>query len=108
MARKFKELRDKMSPERQSRSAVMARAMMADLLLAEIRKQAGLTQVELAQRLGITQPSLSQLEGQDDMQISTLRRIVEALDGELELTAKLPGGKRVSISQFASDLKQTA
>lgn len=108
MARKFKELRDKMSPQRQKRSEAMARAMMADLLLAEIRRQSGLTQVELAQRLGITQPSLSQLESQDDMQISTLRRIVEALDGELELTAKLPGGKRVSIGQFAADLKQTA
>ncbi|MCC6679479.1 MAG: XRE family transcriptional regulator [Phycisphaeraceae bacterium] len=101
MARKFKTLRNRMSPERQARSEAMARKMMADMLLAEIRKQTGLTQVDLAQRLGITQPSLSKLEAQDDMQISTLRRIVEALDGELELTAKLPGGKRVSISQFA-------
>lgn len=107
MARKFKELRDQMSPARQQRSEAMAHAMMADLLLSEIRKQAGLTQVDLAKRLGMTQPSLSQLESQDDMQISTLRRIVEALDGELELSAKLPGGKRVSISQFASGL-QTA
>ena len=104
MARKFKELRDRMSPERQKRSEAMAHEMMADLLLAEIRKQAGLTQVDLAERLGITQPSLSKLESQDDMQISTLRRIVEALEGELELTAKLPGGKRVSISQFAENL----
>ncbi len=79
--------------------------MMADLLLAEIRKQEGLTQVDLAERLGITQPSLSKLESQDDMQISTLRRIIEALEGELELTAKLPGGKRVSIRQFAQRLQ---
>jgi len=107
MARKFKELRDKMSPESQARAEAMARDMMADMLLAEIRKQAGLTQVDMATRLGITQPSLSQLESQDDMQISTLRRIIEALDGELELTAKLPGGKRVSISQFSEHM-QTA
>lgn len=105
MARKFKKLRDQMSPQRQARAEAMAREMMADLLLAEIRKQAGLTQVDLAERLGITQPSLSQLESQDDMQISTLRRIVESLDGELELTAKLPGGKRVSISQFTGHLQ---
>ncbi len=105
MARKFKELRDRMSPERQKRSEAMAREMMADMLLAEIRRQAGLTQVDLAERMGITQPSLSQLESQDDMQISTLRRIIEALEGELELTAKLPGGKRVSISQFAERLQ---
>lgn len=105
MARKFKELRDRMSPERQKRSAAVAREMMAELLLAEIRKQAGLTQVELAEQLGITQPSLSKLESQDDMQISTLRRIIEALGGELELTATLPGGKRISLSQFKQELQ---
>ena len=33
------------------------------------------------------------------MQVSTLRRIVEALGGELEVIAKLPTG-RVAISQF--------
>jgi transcriptional regulator with XRE-family HTH domain len=103
MARKFNELRDQMSPKRQKRSETIAREMMADLLLAEIRKQAGLTQIDLAKRLGVTQPTLSKLESQQDMQISTLRRIVEALEGELELTVKLPGGKRVSISQFSSD-----
>ena len=35
----------------------------------------------------------------EDMQISTLRRIVEALGGELEIIAHLPAG-RIALSQF--------
>lgn len=61
------------------------------MLLSEIRHEAGLSQEALAQTLGIRQPSLSKLESQDDMQISTLRRIIRALGGELELIAHLPG-----------------
>jgi hypothetical protein len=36
------------------------------------------------------------------MQISTLRRIVEALGGELEIIATLPTG-RISLSQFRDE-----
>ena len=102
MARKFNELKAKMPPKRRARIKAMARHTMSEMLLAEIRKQAGLTQVDVAQTLGIKQPSLSKLETQDDMQISTLRRIIEALGGELELVANLPGGT-VKLSQFKDD-----
>jgi DNA-binding Xre family transcriptional regulator len=100
MARKFNELREKMSPERRAKSTLMAQEMMAEMLLGEIRKQTGLTQVDLAERLGITQPTLSKLESQDDMQLSTLRRIIEALGGDLEVIARLPGDKTVKLGQF--------
>jgi DNA-binding XRE family transcriptional regulator len=97
--RKFGELRGRMSADARARAERGAREDLAEMLLCEIRKLAGLTQEELAAELEIKQPSLSQLESQDDMQISTLRKIVEALGGELEIIAKLPGG-RISISQF--------
>ncbi len=104
MARNFKELRDKMSPERRVRVEEQAREMMVEMLLAEIRKESGLTQVDLAEALGIKQPSLSKLEAQDDMQISTLRRIIKALGGELELVAKMPRGT-IRLRQFQDDLQ---
>ena len=59
----------------------------------------GLTQEELAKALGVTQPSLSKLENQDDMQVSTLRRLIEALGGQLEIVAHLPRGD-IRIRQF--------
>jgi transcriptional regulator with XRE-family HTH domain len=69
------------------------------MLLAELRRLAGMTQVKLAKSMGVTQPTLSRLESQDDMQLGTLRRIVEALGGELEVIAKLPT-ENVALSQF--------
>jgi len=69
------------------------------LLLSEIRELAGKSQRQVADVLGIKQPSLSKLEKQSDMQISTLRRIVNALGGELEVIARFPKGT-VKIEQF--------
>lgn len=102
MARDFKELEAKMSPQRRVRIEALARDKMAEMLLAEIRRQGGLTQVDLAAALGIKQPSLSKLESQEDMQISTLRRIINALGGELELIANMPGGA-IKLCQFKLD-----
>ena len=99
MARDFRELEAKLSPESRARAEARAKEMMAEMLLAEIRKSVGLTQEELAEKLGITQPSLSKLENQDDMQIGTLRRLVEALGGQLEIIARLPRGE-IRIRQF--------
>jgi len=95
----FKNLRDKMTPEQRARSEARAKEMMAEMLLAEIRQDAGMTQEELAKLLGIKQPTLSRLESQHDMQISTLERLVRALGGELEIIARLPGGT-IRIRQF--------
>ncbi len=97
--RSYKELRKRLSPEARRRAEEGAREDMAQMLLSEIRKLTGLTQQEVARELGITQPGLSQLESQDDMQVSTLRRVIEALGGELEIIVKLPTGK-ISLSQF--------
>ena len=99
MARNFRELEAKMHPESLARAKAQAKGMMADMLLGEIRKAVGLTQEELAESLGIKQPTLSRLESQGDMQISTLRRLIHALGGELEIIARLPGGV-IRLSQF--------
>ncbi len=99
MAKKFSDLEARMSPERLGRAKGRAREMMAEMLISEIRKEVGLTQEDLARTLDIKQPSLSKLEAQNDMQISTLRRIIRALGGELELIAHLPSGD-IRICQF--------
>ncbi len=95
----YQKLRDKLSPKQLAQAEEEARGIMAEMLLSEIRKSVGLTQEELAAALGIKQPSLSKLENQDDMQISTLRKLIEALGGSLELVIHLPQGA-VRINQF--------
>lgn len=76
-----------MSPKARARAAARSREMLSKLLLSEIRKLAGKSQGQLARQLGIKQPSLSKLENQDDMQISTLKKIIEALGGEVRIIA---------------------
>ena len=99
MAQNFRTLEGKMSAASRARAKQRAREMMTEMLLSELRKSAGVTQEELASSLGIKQPTLSRMESQDDMQISTLRRMIESLGGKLEIIAQLPDGD-VRLSQF--------
>jgi transcriptional regulator with XRE-family HTH domain len=100
MAKSFDELTNRvMSPKSRARASRRTKELLAELLLSEIRKLAGKSQGELAGILGIKQPSLSKLENQDDMQISTLKKIIEALGGEVHIVARFPKAK-VRITQF--------
>ena len=100
MAKSFDELVKRTTTKKtQARAAVRTQELLAELLLSEVRQLAGKSQQQVAQVLGIKQPSLSKLEKQSDMQISTLRKIVKALGGELEVLAKFPKGI-VKIDQF--------
>jgi plasmid maintenance system antidote protein VapI len=98
--RSAKVLFEKLSPQRRARIDAEARNMKEEMLLSELRKLFDLTQSEVADSLGISQPEISRLEGQDDMQISTLAKLVGALGGELEISVKLPNG-RVKLAQFS-------
>lgn len=99
MAKKFEKLKKQMKPESLRKAQAKTKDIMAEMLLTEIRKEAGFTQEDLAETIGIKQPSLSKLESQEDMQISTLQRLIKALGGQLELIAHMPGGD-IRISQF--------
>ena len=100
MAKSFETLVKRATTRRtRQRAAHRTKELLGELLVAELRKMAGKSQGEIARTLGIKQPSISKLEKQSDMQISTLRRIVEALGGELEMLARFPKGA-VKIGPF--------
>ncbi len=90
MARKFTELRARMSPEAQARAAARAEAMQVEMQLQELRKARNVTQVELAKAMSVEQAAVSKLERREDMYVSTLREYVRALGGELKLVASFP------------------
>lgn len=60
------------------------------LPLGELRRQLGVSQTSLSAGLGTSQPYVAQIERQTDMHISTLRRYIEGLGGELHLVVSLP------------------
>ncbi len=70
--------------------------------LSELRKLLDAKQTELAERLGVGQEGISRLERRSDMRLSTLRSYVEGLGGELEIVAKLPEGRRITLSRLGA------
>ncbi|HEY6290014.1 MAG TPA: XRE family transcriptional regulator [Terriglobia bacterium] len=107
MPKNFKELQGKMSPEAQGRAKAKAEGMIREMALDELRAALDLTQEQLADVLRVKQAAISKVERRSDMFISTLRRIIEAMGGELEIRAILPGGV-VRISQFGEIRKPRA
>lgn len=70
---------------------------LLEMDLRALREAMGLTQEELAERIAITQSQLSKMERREDHRISTVRRYVAALGGELEVVAVV-GDKRIVLS----------
>ena len=99
MAKPFKNLKQKMSPEALARAEKRARTVLDEMPLNELRAARLLTQESIAKSLGINQAAVSKMERRADMYISTLRDFIVAMGGELEITARFPDGA-VKIQQF--------
>ena len=103
MAKTFRQLAARTGNAATRRIAARrTRELLADMVLAEIRTALGKTQAQMAEAAGMKQPSWAKAEAQSDMRISTLRKIMKALGGELELTARFPKG-RVRLKQFETE-----
>ncbi|MGA2935482.1 MAG: XRE family transcriptional regulator [Syntrophobacteraceae bacterium] len=99
MAKPFHMLRDEMSQEAKDRAKAKAQLMMKEMPLAELRQARKLSQEQIASSLHVKQAAISKLERRTDMYISTLRKFVKAMGGDLEITARFPDGS-VKITHF--------
>lgn len=104
MAVKVDEKFRKLSPAQRKKVETRAAVLMAEeMTLRELRHARKLTQVRVARKLGITQDSVSRLEQRSDLLLSTLRKTVEAMGGNLTLVAKFPDRAPVVLSGIAED-----
>ena len=99
MGKKFRNLINRMPKQRRDRIRDRAEAILIDMALQDLRRSRSLTQEDLAEELGLNQSALSKMEHQQDMYVSTLRRILSAMGGKLKLVAEFPDTE-VVISQF--------
>lgn len=91
-------LLEKQSAETLAKIEARAEEIRREITLAKIREELNLSQTELAQSLGISQPSIAKLENVDnDPKLSTLKRYIKALGGELSIDVTLPNGKRIGL-----------
>ncbi len=90
--RKFKELSDQLrsDPERRARIEQGQQAIEAGLTISRLRETRGLTQENVATQMGVTQSNVSHFERSPNVFVRTLAAFVEALGGELKITAVFP------------------
>ena len=96
------EMMAELPPERRRRIEKRAAELIAEeMTLCELRKALQLTQASVARELGISQDAISRLERRSDLLLSTLRRTVEAMGGNLTLIARFPDRPPVELSGIA-------
>jgi len=69
--------------------------------LKHLREAVERTQEDLAACLGVGQDTVSRIERRSDILLSTLRRYVRAMGGELELIARFPNRAPIIIDHIA-------
>jgi DNA-binding XRE family transcriptional regulator len=89
--------------QRKKVEARAAQLITEEMTLRELRHARKLTQVRMAKKLGITQDSVSRLEKRSDLLLSTLRKTVKAMGGNLSLVAEFPDRDPVVLSGIAED-----
>lgn len=88
--------RSKNDPKRAARVEERVQEQLLEMSLAELRRELGITQVDLAQAADVAQSQISAVENRDDLLVSTLRRHVRALGGDLEVIAVV-GDRRIKL-----------
>ncbi len=92
----------KLAPAQRKKVAARAAQLIAEeMTLQQLRKARKLTQVRMAKSLRITQDSVSRLEKRSDLLLSTLRKTVEAMGGNLSLVAEFPDREPVVLAGIA-------
>ena len=107
MSKSFKKLLADMPEERLEKIKIKTEVLKNELALKELRQAMELTQEELAKELHVNQAAVSKFESQSDIYISTLRKILFAMGGELKIVAHFDDGD-VLINQFDDIRKSEA
>jgi transcriptional regulator with XRE-family HTH domain len=109
MSRTLSEMIDNLPKQRRERIDARYRELKDEVeSLSELRKAAGKAQADIAATLKIKQPSVSKIEKQTDMYLSTLRRYVEAIGGELDLVVRLPAHRAMRLHRLGEVLSGSA
>src|SRR5581483_35804 len=95
------------SAQRKKVEARAAELIAEEMTLQELRRARKLTQVSVAKALGITQDSVSRLEKRSDILLSTLRKTVQVMGGNLSLVAEFPDRAPVVLSGIAEARAET-
>ncbi len=92
------ELLAKRSPASRAKIDARADEMRREVMLNQLQEELSISQSELAEAIGVKLSTIAEMELTDnDPRLSTLKRYVSALGGELSIDVILPTGKRVEF-----------
>ncbi len=88
--------------ERQESIATRASQIrLEEITLRHLREKLGLSQTELAERLEVKQPAISKLERRQNLELNTLRSVVHALGGTIEIIVRVPDKEPILLSDYS-------
>lgn len=91
------DIKARVKPATRARIESESRRLSEELHLSQLRKAKGLTQEAMADLLGVSQAEVSKMERRSELYIGTLKKFIEAMDGELVLAARFADGVEVPI-----------
>ena len=94
---KWPDIKARIKPATRARIEAEGRRLSDDLHLSQLRKARGLTQETMAELLGVSQAEVSKMERRTELYVGTLRKFIEAMNGELVLAARFPDGVEIPI-----------
>ena len=86
--------------EREEIAALTITLIQEEATLRKLREARERSQEEIAEKLGVQQAAVSKIERRTDMYISTLRKLIQAMGGDLDIIARFPDQPPVRITQF--------
>jgi DNA-binding XRE family transcriptional regulator len=87
--------------ERQVSIAARANQIrLEEATLRHLREKLGLSQAELAQRLDVQQPAISKLERRHNLELNTLRSVVNAWGGTIKIIVRVPNKEPILLSDY--------
>jgi DNA-binding XRE family transcriptional regulator len=105
MAKNLNEVLAALPPKRRAKVEQRAGELAT---LKDLRIAVEHTQQDLAASLGVGQDTISRIERRSDLLLSTLRRYVQAMGGELDLVARFPNRPPVLLDHIAQKPRATA
>jgi plasmid maintenance system antidote protein VapI len=105
--KKYTTLSEELNQLSQERKEIIA-ARTSELRLAEItlqnlRERLGLSSSELADSLELSEIEISDLENQPSLELNTIRNVVNALGGTMEIIIKLPNKEPIMMNLSDSE-----
>jgi DNA-binding transcriptional regulator YiaG len=94
---KWSDIKARTKAETRTRIEAEAQRLSDDLHLSQLRKARGLTQETMAALLGVSQAEVSKMERRTELYVGTLRKFIEAMNGELVIAARFADGVEVPI-----------